>query len=359
VTEPAEFPASWYDGHSALRHEGLLCWQGGGQLVLRHPQGEGVAFGAEELIFREDRPGERVYTLDGTPQFRLILKGKAPRQIEALLPVPARYGKWVDRIGLPQAAAAFAIVSAAVVAVVLTAPGWLGPMIPESWERRMGEAMIGDFGNRICHTQAGDAALARLADELDPGGETIRVGVANIEMVNAVALPGGQVLLFDGLVQDAESPEELAGVLAHEIGHVRERHVMSALLRQFGISILASGVGSGLGEGALGIMSLGYSREAEAEADVFARAQMARAEVSPAGAAEFFERLRGPADGGTEEPGWTGWIQTHPSPVNRAKAFRDAVEQGEDYPPALSAEEFAAIRAMCEEDGDVEEFDFF
>ena len=359
MTQPVEIPASWYDGHSALKHEGLLCWHGGERLVLRNPQAEGIAFGADELIFREERPDSLVYSIEGTPEFRLILPRGIPPELHALLPARSRYGKWVDRIGLPKAAAAFAIVSAVVVAVVLTAPGWLGPMIPTSWERRMGEAMIGDFGNRICHTQAGDAALARLADELDPGGEPIRVGVANIEMVNAVALPGGQVLLFDGLVQDAESPEELAGVLAHEIGHVRERHVMSALLRQFGISILASGVGSGLGEGALGIMSLGYSREAEAEADTFARAQMARADISPAGAAEFFERLRGPADGGAEEPGWTGWIQTHPSPLGRAKAFRDAMEQGEEYPPALSEEEFDAIRSMCEEDEDVEDFGFF
>jgi predicted Zn-dependent protease len=86
---------------------------------------------------------------------------------------------------------------------------------------------------------------------------------------------------------------------------------------------------------------------------------MARADISPAGAAEFFERLRGPADGGAEEPGWTGWIQTHPSPVDRAKAFRDAVEQDEEYPPALTEAEFAAIRSMCDEDVDVEDFGFF
>lgn len=359
MAQPVEYPAAWYDGRTALRHEGLLCWHGGDRLVLRHPLGEGVDFTASELLFREARPGERVYSLEGTSEFRLILRGTAPREIEALLPVGQRYGKWVDRIGLPQAAIAFAMVSAVVVAVVMTAPSWLGPMVPPSWERRMGEAMIGDFGNRICRTPEGEAALARLTARLDPGGEPIRVGVANIDMVNAVALPGGQVLLFDGLVQNAESPEEIAGVLAHEIGHVRERHVMTALLRQFGISILASGVGSGVGEGVLGLAALGYSREAESEADGFARRRMASADISPEGAADFFERLLGEAGAQGDGAEWTGWIQTHPSPTNRALEFREAAEAGREYPPALSEAEFAALRAMCEDDEDVEGFDFF
>jgi len=361
MAEPVETPASWYDGRSAIRHEGLLCWHGADRLVLRHPLAEGIDFGADELIFRVERPGERVFGLKGTPQFRLILKGAAPREIEAALPARARYGKWVDRIGLPGAILAFTAVSAALVAMFMTAPSWLGPMIPSSWERSMGEAMVGDFGNRVCHTPAGDAALAGLAAKLDPGGEPVRVSVANIDMVNAVALPGGQIILFDGFLQHAESPDEIAAVLAHEIGHVRERHVMTALLRQFGISILASGAGSGLGESALGIVALGYSREAEGEADGFARARMERARISPAGAVEFFERLRLEAGKvkGADEPGWTAWVQSHPSPVDRARAFREAVRRDGGYAPALSDKEFAAVRAMCDEDQDVEEFGLF
>lgn len=359
VAEPDEYPASWYDGCTALRHEGLLCWGGGDRLVLRHPQGEGVDFVASELRFREGRPGERIYSLEGASEFRLILRGTAPAGIEELLPAPQRYGKWVDRIGLPQAAIAFAMISAVVVATVMTVPGWLGPMVPPSWERRMGEAMIGDFGNRICRTAEGEAALARLTVRLDPGGEPIRVGVVNIGMINAAALPGGQVLLFDGLIQNAESPEEIAGVLAHEIGHVRERHVMTALLRQFGISILASGIGTGFGQNALGLAALGYTREAESEADRFARQHMARADISPQGAADFFERLLGGVAAQAEDANWIGWLDTHPSPANRALEFREAAEPGRQYAPALTDAEFAALRAMCESDEDVEEFDLF
>ena len=164
-------------------------------------------------------------------------------------------------------------------ALFLTAPDWLGPRIPPGWERQIGEAMVGDFGGRICHTPAGDAALAKLLAKVDPAEEKVRAGVANMAMVNAVALPGGQVMLFDGLVQQADSPEELAGVLAHEVGHVRERHVMTALLRQFGLSILLAGADSGVTNGVFGLAAMGYSRDAEREADDYARARMAESNI--------------------------------------------------------------------------------
>jgi len=356
VTGPAEVSVSWYDGRSALRHEGLLCREAGGRLTLRHPHAEGIELGAEELVFREERPGERVYGLQGMPGFRLLLKGEAPREIEALLPRAARYGRWIDRFGLARAAVGFAIVSAALTAIALTAPNWLGPLIPASWERRMGDAMVGDFGHRICHTRAGDAALATLAAKLDPGGERIRVGVANVPIVNAVALPGGQVLLFNGLVQGAQDPDEIAAVLAHEIGHVRKRHVMTALLRQFGVSILTAGAGTGMGNQAFGIAELGYTREAESEADEFARARMARAGISPEGGARFFERER---KKGGDGPGWASWLQSHPASLDREKAFHAAAKKGVAYTPALSAPEFAAIRRMCRADKTVKKFGLF
>ena len=244
----------------------------------------------------------------------------------------------------------------AAVALFMTAPEWLGPRIPESWERNLGDAMVGDMGNRLCHTEEGDAALAKLLDAVDPADQQVRAGVANIGMVNAVALPGGQVMLFDGLVQDAETPEELAGVLGHEVGHVRERHVMTALLRQFGLSILLSGANSGVGDTIFGLASMGYSRDAEREADEYARERMAESDISPLGAAEFFERIGGDEEG--EENAIVGWVSSHPDPRERAKAYR-AAAKGKTFEPVLTDAEFQALKQMCAKDPDVEEFDFF
>ena len=348
-------PASWYDGQTAIRHTGDAVWDGGDTLHLAGGNGA-VDVPFADLEYGEERGGERVYRRVSLPEFRLVLPADLPPALAAQLPSAQTYGAWIDTLGLGKAIALFAVISAGVVALFLTAPEWLGPRIPVSWERKLGDAMVGDMGNRLCHTPAGDAALAKLLAAVDPADEKVRAGVANIDMVNAIALPGGQVMLFDGLVQNAQSPEELAGVLGHEVGHVRERHVMTALLRQFGFSILLSGANSGVGETLFGLAAMGYSRDAEREADVFARQRMAESGVSPLGAARFFERIGGKHDG--EQNTVIGWVSSHPDPAERARAYR-AAAKGKTFRPVLTSQEFAALKSMCRDDPDVEEFDFF
>ena len=309
-----------------------------------------------DLEYGEERGGELVYRRSSEPDFRLIVPAELPPGLAAKMPAKQTYGAWVDKLGLGKATAIFAAVSVAAVALFMTAPEWLGPRIPQSWERNLGDAMIGDLGNRVCSTPEGDAALAKLLDAVDPAEVQVRAGIANFDMINAVALPGGQVLLFDGLVQDAETPEELAGVLGHEVGHVRERHVMTALLRQFGLSILLSGANTTVGDTMFGLAAMGYSRDAEREADAYARERMAESRISPLGAAKFFERLGGDAEG--EENAVIGWVSSHPDPRERAKAYR-AAAKGRSFVPVLTEQEFGALKTMCEEDPDVEEFDLF
>lgn len=353
-----EVPAEWYDGTNALRHSGVLRWDGRGGLSLQASSSR-VDLNAADLRFGDTRTDRTIYRRESVPDFRLVLPNDLPPGLASQLPEKSEYGAWVDKLGLGKAAAIFSAVSVAAVALFMTAPDWLGPRIPASWERNIGEAMVGDFGGRICHTPEGDAALAKLLGKVDPAREKVRAGIANMDMVNAIALPGGQVLLFDGLVQQAESPEELAGVLAHEVGHVRERHVMTALLRQFGLSVLLAGADSGLTNGAVGLASMGYSRDAEREADDYARARMAQSDISPLGAASFFERMAKEHSGEDNSPALLGWIASHPSSNERAKAFRDAAGGRTAYPRAITDDEFEALKTMCADDPDVEEFDFF
>ena len=356
--EAFRVPAVWYDGLTALRHQGQARWDLD-ELVLADAAGGETRVPLSDLVFQEKTRDALVYTRESLGDFRLRLPHDLPPGFDRHLPARQEYGRWIDRIGLGKAAAAFAVVSVAAVALFMTAPEWLGPRIPQSWENRLGEAMVGDFGGRLCSTPQGDRALAKLLGKVDPAGEKVRAGVANIDMVNAVALPGAQVLLFDGLVQQAESPEELAGVLGHEVGHVRERHVMTALLRQFGLSVLLSGANSGLGDTVFGLAQMGYSRDAEREADEYARARMAQSDISPLGAASFFERLAEQAGETENAVAVTGWIASHPSSRERARAYREAAKGRKDFPPVLTLAEFKALKSMCKDDPDVEEFDFF
>lgn len=360
MSEPVTAPASWFDGVTAARHKGLLVWQDGASFALHDDRGNSLGVDFADLSLLDTRREELVFSRLSVPDFRLTLPRDLPEALAHRLPRASTYGRWVDRLGLWRAALGFAVASAAVLALFLTAPEWLGPRVPESWERRLGEAMVGDFGNRVCHTPAGDAALAKLVARVDTAGEPVRAGVANIDMVNAVALPGGQVLVFNGLLREAESPEEVAGVLAHEVGHVRERHVMTAVLRQFGLSILATGFNSSISETLFGVANLGYSREAEREADDFARARMRESDISPLGSADFFERMAKQfGDEAEDRPAVVGWMASHPSSGERAKAYRAGYVKGHGYRPVLSAQEFAALKSMCKQDKDVEGFDIF
>lgn len=351
--------AFWYDGVTARRHVGTVRWHGDDlheDLRLHSDDGETMIVPLADLVFVERGVLDGSYSRKADDGFRLVFTDPVPDALAARLPRGARFGKWIDGLGLPKAAALFAAISAALVALVLTAPSWLGPRIPPAWESRIGEAMVGDLQDVSCRTPASDAALAKLVRQLDPDSPPTRVSIANIDMVNAVALPGGQVLVFDGLIQESSDPDELAGVIGHEIGHVRERHVMQALLRQFGLSILLGGVNSDVGNTLFGLTAMSYSREAEREADVFSRAQMARSDISPASTADFFADLAKQGEGG---PGWASWIASHPMPQEREDAFRKAVVPGRAYRPSLSRAEYEAIRDACAKDPDVEPFDIF
>lgn len=359
MDEVFQVAAHWYDGLSALRHDGQAIWSGGETLELHGAEGGATSILLSDLRFGEKRRETLHYRRHSQPDFRLIMPADMPPRLARHLPARQEYGGWVDRIGIGKAAIGFGVVSALAVTLFLTAPEWLGPRIPPAWEREIGAAMVGDLGNRVCHTPAGDAALAKLLAAVDPAREKVRAGIANSQLVNAAALPGGQVLLFDGLVQQAESPEELAGVLAHEVGHVHERHVMTALLRQFGLSILLAGADSGVTKGVFGIASMGYSRGAEREADDYARGRMAQSAISPVGSAEFFERMAEKYADDGDSPTAVGWIASHPSSGERANAYRASAEKGAAYRSPLREHEFAALKAMCADDTDVESFDFF
>ncbi|RME03852.1 MAG: hypothetical protein D6805_05030 [Planctomycetota bacterium] len=142
------------------------------------------------------------------------------------------------------------------------------------------------------------------------------------EMVNAFALPGGRIILLSGLVEKAESAEEVAGVLAHELVHVLQRHSVQNLLRQANVWILATivvGDISSLTTFLLGyagnIAALGFSRVMEREADELGYELLVRAGFHPRGLVEFFRRLSKEKREGTLER----FLSTHPLSRERVR----------------------------------------
>ena len=119
-SEPMEenfsLAAEWYDGTNALRHSGVLRWDGADRLTL-DASGVETQFDVADLQFAENRPDQIVYRRETVPDFRLILPAELPPGLAARLPAESNYGAWIDRLGLGRSVAAFAVVSAAAVAL--------------------------------------------------------------------------------------------------------------------------------------------------------------------------------------------------------------------------------------------------
>lgn len=341
MSEPSEpgtdRAAAWlYDGQSAVRHAVTVAIEGDVLVVdtfapiplaaLRRLDGRALLFA------REDVAG-----------WRLGFDEPPPAPLLARLPGPVRYGGLIDRIGLWRAAALGIALSALVVLGAIEGLELVAHAIPYAWEQRLGDSISGDFDDYACREPRGQQVLNGLARRLSPAGRPIRVTVVDIPVVNAVALPGGRILIFNRLIAEAKSPDELAGVLAHEIGHVDHRHVLVALLRRFGIGVLLGTGGSGAEYGQA-LLESRYSRAAESEADDYSIAHLTAARISPAGTAALFSRL------GREEPRTPGifvYLASHPPSAERQRRFAAAAKRLARPAPSLDAQQWAAVRTIC------------
>lgn len=333
-----------YDGQSGLRRD-VVPAREADTLVLTQGDGTIERLPLAELFLVERRAGALTLGRTGLEGWRLRLPAPVDPAVDAAFPQTQGYGRWIDRLGLWAALAAFAAASAAVVAIGYLAPAVLAPLVPDAVEQAYGEALVGDFGGNYCLTPAGGRALDKLVAKLDGKPGELKVRVVDLDLVNAAALPGKHIVLFDALLEKVSGPDELAGILAHEIAHVRERHVTAALLRQFGVGIIAATLGGSVGGNVDSIAALRFTRGAEREADRGAIARLQAARINPAPTARFFEALAR-AEGAVRVPG-LAYLSTHPMSAERKALFDRAARADIRYQPALTPTEWAALKTMC------------
>jgi Zn-dependent protease with chaperone function len=159
--------------------------------------------------------------------------------------------------------------------------------------------------------------------------------IVNTSDINAFALPGGFMYVNRGLIEAARSEGELAGVMAHEMGHVALRHgtnqASKAYLGQMGLGVLSGLLGrnsdttgkaiDAVGGFGLNALFLKFSRTDESQADVVGAQMMARAGYDPQDMVDFFEVLRAQEK---REPGKVErFFSSHPPPADRAERIRD------------------------------------
>ncbi|MBI4550566.1 MAG: M48 family metalloprotease [Candidatus Omnitrophica bacterium] len=145
---------------------------------------------------------------------------------------------------------------------------------------------------------------------------------------NAFTIPGGFIYVHSGLIQFAGNEDEIAGVLAHEIGHAFARHPAKAMSRAYGVDYL-SGLVFKDSKGALGNLALQiakggfmarFGRQDEYEADMIGAKLVRQAGYSPAGLLNFLEKIQ-KIQGQTPRP--LAFLQTHPPTPERIARLRD------------------------------------
>lgn len=231
-------------------------------------------------------------------------------------------------------------------------------VIPLKWEEALGRAvrdqattMFAGKAKTCTSSVEGTAAMNRLVTRLAGTVKTryrFRVVVVDHELVNAFATPGGYIIVFRGLIDKTPTPEGLAGVMAHEMGHVVERHGTEAVVRAIGMGIVlgalfgdTSSIGGAATDLATNLMTKSHGRDAEREADVIGVRMLNRADIRGAGFADFFDRI---AKMQRPSSGLSSYLSTHPSSTDRARKVR-AMATGRG--PAMSAADWQAIKAMC------------
>lgn len=333
-------PGRFNDGKTARSRPVTVTIAATG-LDIRGEDGLLVAWWKREDLRRLDGPGLRLGCA-ADPDARLTVDD--PRPFHTLL--PERRTAWGQGVAL--AAAGMAVLAGLWFALPLAAEALVG-LVPVEAERRWGDVLADGLERQwgACGQPAGLAALALLSDRvaagLPPGQRPRKVAVVRLAVTNAIALPGGRVIVMRGLLEDATGADEVAGVLAHEFVHVAERHAAAATIRALGVSALVTlvtGDSSGLLAGGATLMLAGsYSREVEAEADRGAVELLNRAGLDGSGLAAFFRRI---ARDGAALPAWLG---THPDPLARAQAVEQAARPAVN--PPLTAAQWAALKDVC------------
>lgn len=212
---------------------------------------------------------------------------------------------------------------------------WLGRQVLTAVEQQFG----------VCEDPEAEAVLAGFVDSLREESATsteISLSFVEHEMPNALAAPGGNVVVFTGLMNLIEEPEELAAVVSHEIAHVEHRHPSSGLIRSMGFRFLASAVFGDFSFAAqMGhvLLNHSYTRENELEADARGVHYLNRAGYSSTGMKTAFERMQRSV-GEQSMP----YLSTHPSFDRRIDRLEDLVRSGD---PPFTRTEWDRLRDLC------------
>ncbi len=230
---------------------------------------------------------------------------------------------------------------------------------PKDWEEAIGQYVVEQLVKEgsHCNSPSGIKALNSLVDKLvEASGSNKEFDVKIIrekDIMNAFAAPGGKIIIFSKMLDNANGPDEIAGVLGHEMSHVIKLHTTEGLIHNLGLLFVVNVLFAGAGEAAnlafvaQTLYQMDYSQDAESEADMMAVDILYKARIDREGLATFFEKLQ-------KEEAKIGeriseYFSTHPATSKRIKRIRefDAVK---NPAPSLSKKEWIALKNICKKE---------
>jgi predicted Zn-dependent protease len=202
--------------------------------------------------------------------------------------------------------------------------GAIAEQIPISHEISLGQQAFEGMRSSLTLIESGPAydAVTTLGRRLAQGSKyPYQFHLARDESINAFAMPGGIIVVHTGLIAATQRPEQLAGVMAHEIQHIEQRHSLRGAFKELGLrglwALVTGDIGSTLiGQATLELTSLRFSRSDESSADAVGLAEMAEHGIDPRGMVEFFATME--KHSGAKPP---AFLSTHPADNERQEAL--------------------------------------
>ena len=200
---------------------------------------------------------------------------------------------------------------------------------PVAWENALGRSVVAYIAPEA--DRCGDAVYAEVVDEvvarLTARADlpyTFRVYVVDDDHLNAYALPGGYISITTRFLKQIKSPEQLAGIIAHEIQHVAQRHGTRAVFRAIATRALVAAISSEAGgldyvlDNAAMVGAMRFSRRHESAADIQGMKMILDAEIAPAGMVEVFEIILAVTG---DVPDGLAYISSHPLTKDRIRSL--------------------------------------
>jgi Zn-dependent protease with chaperone function len=326
--------ARYFDGRSSRVREVSLSRQGGELAV----EGEGIALRIAPGAFEISEPLARAGRVLVLPDGARCEVPPGP-ELDLLLELLGHRDEGVSRL---QGSLRIALVSSAL-ALALLAAGyrWGLPWLAESVAQALPEEWVQGLG---AHTLEALDRTAFSASELDPAlrhrlaarlraleapGEDLPSHAIHFRAsplgANAFALPGGEIVVTDELVLFAQSDDEVVGVLAHELGHLRERHALRGLFQASVVGMLVAVWVGDLGTLASAlpafVLEARYSRDFEREADDYAAWLLVANGIGTRPLAELLARLEASRGGPQAQSGVAAYLSSHPATEERVRAL--------------------------------------